>query len=103
MEKILELLMENPEAIIDTVKEGINKYKPLAYELLHELLKIYEDYANNKEYPATVAKAKKNMFDAYVTVGFTEDQAIALMLNDNLKLEKNIKEFERRSSNSTRK
>lgn len=30
------------------------------------------------------------MFDAYVNVGFTEDQALALMINDNIQLMKNI-------------
>ena len=30
------------------------------------------------------------MFDAYVSVGFTEDQALALMINDNIQLMKNI-------------
>ena len=34
--------------------------------------------------------SKKNMFDAYVNVGFTEDQALALMINDNIQLMKNI-------------
>ena len=92
MEKFLALLMENPETVIDVIKGGIDKYKPLVYDLLHEVVKICDDYADNKECPMVVAKAKKNMFDAYVAVGFTEDQAMALMLNDNLQLVKNLRE-----------
>ena len=61
MEKLLELFMKAPEEAIDVIKEGINQYKPLVYDLLHEILKIGEDYADNKEYPAKVAKQRKNM------------------------------------------
>ena len=51
---------------------------------------IAKDYSENTEYPAIQAKIKKNMFDAYVNVGFTENQALALMINDNIQLMKNI-------------
>ena len=51
---------------------------------------IAKDYSENTEYPAICAKIKKNTYDAYVNVGFTEDQALALMINDNIQLMKNI-------------
>lgn len=38
----------------------------------------------------TVAKVKKNMYDAYLAAGFNEDQALALMINDNIQLMNNI-------------
>ncbi len=100
MEKILELLMSNPEAIVVVVKEYINKYKPMVYDLAHEVVEVYKDYSNNTEYPAVVAKTKKNMYDAYVSAGFTEDQALALMINDNIQLMKNVKQI---SSSSSKK
>ena len=90
MEKLLELLIENPDMLMPIVKEYITKYKPVVYDLAQEIVEVYKDYYNNTEYPAIVAKTKKNMYDAYVNVGFTEDQALALMINDNLKLMKNI-------------
>lgn len=31
------------------------------------------------------------MYDAYISVGFTEDQALALMINDNIQLIKKCK------------
>ena len=92
MEIILKLLMENPDMLMPMAKEYINKYKPVVYGLSQELVEIYKDYSNNTEYPATVAKVKKNMYDAYVNVGFTEDQALALMINDNIQLMKSIKQ-----------
>ena len=65
----------------------------MVYDLLQEVVEVYTDYSNNTEYPAIVAKTKKNMYDAYVSVGFTEDQALALMINDNIQLMKNVKQI----------
>lgn len=93
MDKILELLMSKPEILVPVIKEYINKYKPMVYDLAQEAVEIYKDYSNNTEYPTVVAKTKKNMYDAYVSVGFTEDQALALMINDNIQLMKNIKQI----------
>ena len=93
METILKLLMDNPDMIMPTIKELINKYKPIVYGIAQEFVEICKDYANNTEYPATVAKAKKNIYDAYVNAGFTEDQALALMINDNIQLMKNVKQI----------
>lgn len=90
MEEILKVLMENPENVGEIVKVYITKYKEPIYDILKELMVIAKDYSENTEYPAIQAKTKKNMFDAYVGVGFTEDQALALMINDNIQLTKNI-------------
>lgn len=100
MEEILSLLMKNPELIMPTVKEYINKYKPIIYDLAQEVVEVCRDYSNNTDYPAIIAKSKKNLYDAYVNVGFTEDQALALMINDNIQLMKNIKQI---SSSSSKK
>ena len=93
MSKVLEVLLKNPDLLTDIVKDYIEKYKPVVYSLAQELVEVYKDYANNTEYPATVAKAKKNMYDAYVNAGFTEDQALALMINDNIQLMKNVQKM----------
>lgn len=92
MNKILELLMSDTEMLLPVIKEYINKYKPIVYNLAQEVVEVYKDYSNNTEYPAIVAKTKKNMYDAYISVGFTEDQALALMINDNIQLMKNVKQ-----------
>lgn len=103
MDKILELLMKNPKLAMPLVKEYINKYKPIVYEIAQEFVEVYKDYANNTEYPATVAKAKKNIYDAYVNAGFTEDQALALMINDNIQLMKNVKQISGSASKNSSK
>ena len=103
MDKILELLMSKPEMLAPIIKEYINKYKPMVYDLAQEAVEIYKDYSNNTEYPTVVAKTKKNMYDAYVSVGFTEDQALALMINDNIQLMKNIKQISSSTNKRTTK
>lgn len=103
MDKILELLMSKPEMLDPIIKEYINKYKPMVYDLAQEAVEIYKDYSNNTEYPTVVAKTKKNMYDAYVSVGFTEDQALALMINDNIQLMKNIKQISSSTNKRTTK
>lgn len=103
MEKILELLASNPELIMPVVREYIEKYKPMVYELAQEVVEIYKDYSNNTEHPAIIAKTKKNLYDAYVEVGFTGDQALALMINDNIQLLKNLKQISSNNSKSIKK
>lgn len=98
METILKLLAENPESLGIIAKTYIEKYKKPVYDVLEEAMAIAKDYSENAEYPAIVAKTRKNMFDAYVNVGFTEDQALALMINDNIRLMENIKKSARNTS-----
>lgn len=102
MDKLFEVFMESPEAGFALLKSMIEKYKPMAYETVDIIMDIYKDFANNIEYPATVAKVKKNMYDAYLAAGFNEDQALALMINDNIQLMNNIKKQSAKST-STKK
>lgn len=97
MEELLAKLLENPEVLLEIAKTYVEKYKPVVYGVAQELVNVYKDYSENKEYFAVVAKAKKNMYDAYCEAGFNEDQALALMINDNLKLMDNIKRMGNKS------
>lgn len=74
----------------DMIKEYINKYKPTVYMVYKEILEIMKDFVKNDDYYKVVAENKRNMYDAYVKTGFSEDQAMALVLNDNLQLMKSI-------------
>ena len=98
MEKLIEAFMESPEVGFVLLKTMIEKYKPMAYEVANIIEDIYRDYSNNTEHPALVAKVKKNMYDAYVNAGFTEDQALALMINDNIQLMERIQRQVSRAS-----
>ena len=90
-EKLLELMFESPETIPVLIPSLVEQYKPTIYSVCNEFHKIMKDYANNTEYFETCAKIKKQQFDAYVNAGFSEDQAIAFIINDNLKLMESIK------------
>ena len=59
MEKLIEVFMESPEAGFALLKSMIEKYKPMVYEAVGVVMDIYKDFANNKEYPETVARVKK--------------------------------------------
>ena len=84
---------------MEIIKIRNNHIKPESeYDVLEGIVAIAKDYSENAEYPAIVAKTRKNMFDAYVNVGFTEDQALALMINDNIRLMENIKKSARNAS-----
>lgn len=87
-EILFDVLLKHPDTIVSTIKSTIEKYKPSVYEILGELFSLYKDYVNNDEVFATEALCKKKLFDAYVGVGFTEDQAMSLMINENIAKEK---------------
>lgn len=98
METILKILMEDPNVAMATISAYVTKYKPLAYGIGNELLLIMKDYVDNDEIFNVAASLKKKQYDAYVSVGFTEEQAIAFIINDNLKLIHNIKNNSNRVS-----
>lgn len=91
---MLEQMLENPEVAKAMFKEVVKQYKPLLYSVLGELFDVYKDYANNTEYFATAAQVRRNQFESLVNAGFTEDQAMALLI-DNIE---RTKEFLRNSS-----
>ena len=59
----------------------IELYKPTAYSIIKEFVGIYKDLQNS-EYYALNATGKRKAFDAYRAEGFSEDQAMVLILND---------------------
>jgi len=82
MNDILVMLMEDPDLAKEMISELISKYKPLAYSIANELLVVYKDFANNTDYFETVAIAKRNQYDAYISVGFSKEEAMILILNE---------------------
>ena len=59
----------------------IELYKPTVYSILKEFVNILKDL-HNSEYYTLNATGKRKAFDAYVAAGFSEDQAMVLILND---------------------
>ncbi len=93
MEKLLEILLENPETASVIISGAVEKYKPILYTVCREFLNIMKDYANNDEVFELQAHLKKKSYDAYTSVGFSDEQAMALLLNDNLQLIQNMKQI----------
>lgn len=102
-ELILKLITENPDTVVGEVHEYIEKYKPLIYGLCRECVKIASDYVNNDDIYKLRAIAKKKAFDAYKEAGFTEDQAIAFIINDNLQLMENLQKVSVSKDSATTK
>lgn len=103
LSELIVKAMADPDGAVEEIGSYIEKYKPIAYKVLNYFVDIYADYSNNKEWFGLRAKVERNMFDAYVDVGFTEDQAMALLLNDNLQLMENIKKASNSASKSKSK
>lgn len=79
LSKLIVEVMSDPDGAVEEVGGYIEKYKPIAYKALKYFVDIYDDY---------------------VEAGFTEDQAMALLLNDNIRLMENIKKASGNASKS---
>lgn len=91
MEKLIKALMKHPELASEIINSLVQKYKPAMYATGSELLNIYKDLVNNDEYFETVAGFQKKIYDAYVSAGFSETQAMTLLLQRNLELTKQVR------------
>lgn len=89
-QQLLNLILEDPEGIANSVHTYIEKFKPALYAFLKDIFECYKDFSNNEEYFKVCATVKKNMFDAYKKAGFTTDQAMSLILNDDSTIKKAI-------------
>ena len=90
MEELIQKILENPELVSPILSGMVDKYKPILYAVCKEFLGIMEDYANSDQLFNLQAKIKRKIFDAYVEAGFSEEQAISFILNDNLQLVQNL-------------
>ena len=102
LSKLLEAMID-PDSLPETINKYTEKAKPLIRAAGKAVLDIYEEVASNDRYPKIRAMSAKKMHDAFVNVGFTDDQALALMINDNIQLMKNIKESGMRVSKNINK
>ncbi len=90
MEEIIRMILEESDQAEELIEELKKKYEPVLSLILKELFEVYKKYADNTEYFRTVAKVKMNQFDAYIEVGFDEDQAMTLIVNDTKMLKENM-------------
>ena len=82
METIIELLSQNPEFVQNLIPGAVDRYKPILYAIAEQLFCVFKDWVNNDDYYTNVALAKWKMFSALKSCGFTDEQALELMVND---------------------
>lgn len=90
MEELLELL-KDPD-VLGQLHEVIEVYKPPVYSLINEFVSIWKDFINSEYYDLNAA-ADRRAYYAYINAGFTEDQAMQLLLNHNLEVRNALNDF----------
>lgn len=90
IDKLLELLTSSPEIANGVITGIVEKYKPMLYMILAELFSMYKDLVNNDEYFDMSAKYNKKRFDALVNNGFTDDQAMSILLTEDKRFRESV-------------
>ena len=85
MDELLNLLGQ-PEIVAAL----IDKYKPAVGSLATQLLDIWAEIVADDRHYSLTADGRWKQYQAYLTVGFNEDQAMELMLNQNAEFVKRI-------------
>ena len=100
IEEILGVLKD--EDLVPMIHDLIEQCKPAVYSIISELADTWKDLENSDFYSLynLSASGSKKMFDAYINVGFTEEQAMMLLLNRNLEL---IRSMNKISTNTNKR
>ena len=99
MEELFNAIKENPE----TIKTLVELYKPVIYGIIDSLFGMYKDWTNNEEYFSTNAQFTWNRFKALKNWGFTDDQAMSIILNEDNKFLREISKSSASIAKSTEK
>lgn len=81
--ELLQTILVDPSGAYDQLDLLATQLKPLIDGSAKKLVDYYEEYVENSD-RLCIARATsfKKKYDAYIEVGFNEDQAMALVLND---------------------
>ena len=82
--KLMEAL-DSTESATEFIDEILQNYKPVVYNIIGEAFGMYVDLNNNDEYFAEKAKRKQKYLDAYMTAGFSREEALLFLLDSDLK------------------
>jgi len=80
--RLLPLFNEDKELTTEVIETLVAQIKPILYAVLKEGFDMYKDLADNADYFTYRAKMKHELFKAYQDLGFSEDQAMLLLLNN---------------------
>jgi len=87
MDEALKTLIENPQLVPMLIAE----YKPVVYAIGKEILAIYRDLINNGEWFELMAQHYESLYKALLRHGFTETQAIDIMLREMRSIDNYVK------------
>ena len=86
MEELLSVLIADPENTMKEIQEGVDKYMPLLRMVGRIVLNVYGEYVGCDELFERNAELQKKKYDAYLKVGFSEDQAMELLIDETARL-----------------
>lgn len=78
--ELLTLMKKKPDDVNFLIDLAVAALKPVLYRAGSELLDVYKDYVANDELYKLRAQHCYKTFQAYMEAGFTEEQAMSLLL-----------------------
>ena len=90
MMKLLKLMeaIDSPESAAEFVSEILETYKPVVYNIIDQFFTVYKDLTGNDEFFAERAKYKRQLLDAYMAAGFTREEALLFLLDNETRKER---------------
>lgn len=101
LDKILGII-EEPDEILDNpelIKELVDAFKPALRVAGRELIAIIKEVNDNSEFFLESARNVRNFYNAFLEVGFSKEEAFALLLNHRLQLTESIKKLQANAAN----
>ena len=90
---LLPMLLGDFDMAEETIQNLVSQYKPIIYAALNEGFQAYKDLANNDEYFTQRAQMKRKMYEAYISAGFTEEQAMIFLVDSDAARANTIKQL----------
>lgn len=81
MKALMNYMLKDENDVENEVKEIIDEYKPYIYSVCKELMSMLKEVCDHEEFFNVMANIKKKTYDAYIKVGFTEEQATMFVAN----------------------
>ena len=90
---LLPMIMGDTEMAAEAIENLVAQYKPIIYAVLREGFQGYKDLVSNDEYFVQRAQMRRKLYSAYIDAGFTAEQSMAFILDDDAARSKIIKQL----------
>ena len=98
MDENLKGLAESPDAIVELAQVLIDEYKEPIKAIAGQILDLYAEFVDDDRHYQLSAKNKWKSYKALIEVGFSKDQALMIMLNNNAEIVKNLRKANENSA-----